>query len=334
MGHSMREKPASLIPFFEMLDQKLAASQGYSIYVDICGRKLELRFPAKEQAAIIERCLAGHIIQETPAPDALFHFWTDDYSRYVSNRSAAEQWRCKDESGWILYTPESRLLGARLAKRTFYYCKHASLRPAPFPYWAASSLVCQWAGTECLLPVHGAAVGTGGKGVLLAAKGGGGKSTLAASCLLAGMELVSDDFLLLNTQGPVLAMPLFSMIKINPDMKTRLPLGLPLIWEDASRGGKQVLDASAIPLCQELPVCAVIFLELSGRDEPVISPPPPGPVSTRLIQTVLQQTGVYDPAATAAILKRLSGLPAYEMSLSRNSEKNAETLRTFVERML
>lgn len=334
MDHSMQEKPASLTPFFKMLDQKLAASENYSIYVDICGRKIRLGFSSEEQAAIIERCLAGHIIQKPPVPDALFHFWADDYSRYVDKRGASERWRCKDENGWILYAPESRLLGARPSARTFYYCRHTSQPSPPLPYWAVSSLVCQWAGTEGLLPVHGAAVGTGGKGVLLAAKGGGGKSTLAVSCLLAGMELVSDDFLLLNTQGPVSAMPLFSMIKINPDMKTRLFLDLPLIWEDASRGGKQVLDASAMPLCRELPVCAVIFLELSGRDEPVISPPPPGPVSTRLIQMVLQQTGVYDPTATAAIIRRLSGLPVYEMSLSKNPGKNVETLCAFIERML
>ena len=334
MEHSAQKEPASLAPFFEMLDGKLAASERYSIYAGICGRKLEMCFPSREQAAMIERCLAGRIIQKTPVPDALFRFWTDDCSRRAGGPDPSERWRCKDENGWILYAPESRLLGARPSERTFYYCMHTPPHPAPIPYWAVSSLVCQWAGTEGLLPVHGAAVGTGGKGVLLAARGGGGKSTLAASCLLAGMELVSDDFLLLNTQGPVLARPLFSMIKINPDMKARLSLDLPLIWEDAFRGGKQVLDASAASRCQELPVRAVIFLRLSDRDEPVISPPPPGPASIRLIQTTLQQTEICDPAAAAATIKRLSGLPAYEMALGKNLEKNAETLCAFIERTL
>ena len=120
--------------------------------------------------------------------------------------------------------------------------------------------------------MHGAAVGTGGKGVLLAARGGGGKSTLAAACLLSGMDYVADDYVLVSAEGPLRAMPMFSTLKMNLDMKGKLGLTLPVIWEDASRGGKQLLDASSFPICRDMAVRAVVFLSRWDRERSEISP--------------------------------------------------------------
>ncbi len=49
--------------------------------------------------------------------------------------------------------------------------------------------------------VHGASVGVSGKGVLLCARGGMGKSTLTVFSLLRGFDYVADDYLILSSEA-------------------------------------------------------------------------------------------------------------------------------------
>jgi hypothetical protein len=52
-----------------------------------------------------------------------------------------------------------------------------------------------------LVPLHAAAVGRHGRGVLLIGNSGAGKSTLALHCLLHGLEIVSEDGLFVTPRG-------------------------------------------------------------------------------------------------------------------------------------
>lgn len=335
MGDSGYTSSSSLAPFFRKLDErmkKVPAVKKYRFHVDIGSRKLELCFDEKKQAAIIERCLAGRILENESILDARFHFWIDDVSNYIDRTDICERWRCRDESGWFICTPGHSFIGLKISDRDFYYCIHAPGKTFPIPYWAVSVLVYYWAGTAGLLPLHGGAVGVEGKGVLLAAKGGGGKSTLAACCMRSGMDFITDDYLLISTQGPLVARPLFSTIKMNLDMKNRLALNLPVIWTDESREGKQILDASVFSVCSELPLHAVVFLSFSEEEEPYLESYRK-PVAVKLIQMMLLQVEAYEPAAISAIIRRISQLPAYEMRLSKNLDKNAEKLRKWIERI-
>ncbi len=60
-------------------------------------------------------------------------------------------------------------------------------------------LLTLWMGRQRRYLVHSAAVGQDGKGVLIVAKGGSGKSTTSLSCVSAGMEYVGDDHCLVST---------------------------------------------------------------------------------------------------------------------------------------
>ncbi|MCM1134484.1 MAG: hypothetical protein NC400_02815, partial [Clostridium sp.] len=320
---------------FDRLDSRFQKNliSPYSIFASIGGRRLELRFPSKNHAAIIEQCVGKWLIPKISAPDALFCFWADDCSSYIYADYLSERCRFQNKNGWILYAPGACLIGANVSANIFYNCQHLAQKQTPIPYWALSTLANYWAGTVGLLPLHGGAVGIRNNGVLLAAKGGGGKSTLAASCLSAGIDYIADDYLLADMHGPLRVMPLFSTLKLHQDMKAQLKLELPIIWSDASRRGKQVLDASSLPLRHEMLIHAVVFLHLEERDDAVINAVPPGSIAIRLIQTMLQTAGLYDPAIAKIIVKRLSKIPAYDMILSRKLDQNVETLRRLIERM-
>lgn len=323
----------ALRPFFEALERGFGESaEEYHFCAEIGGRRLTLCFPSQALAENAEQCFAFWRIPEPPEPDARLCFWLDDCSRYINQDIPSGRWRYREGDRWTAFAPGKWIIGADVPGHTFYYCRHDPERRAPVPYWLVSSLVSQWAGTVKLLPVHGGAVGVGGRGVLLIAQNGGGKSTLAASCLLSGMDYVADDYVLVSAEGPLRAMPLFSTLKMNLDMKKELGLTLPVIWEDAARGGKQLLDASSFPICRNMAVRAVVFLSRWDREWPEISPATGYP-AVRLAQTAIRTEAPHDPLAAKSVVQRLSGLPAYEMRLSGNLKQNADTLRTWIERM-
>lgn len=66
-----------------------------------------------------------------------------------------------------------------------------------------------------LVPVHAAAVGRDGRCWLVPAAAGAGKSTLAAAALAAGLEVLADDFLLLDPAHRVLH-SLYATVRLTP----------------------------------------------------------------------------------------------------------------------
>jgi hypothetical protein len=71
--------------------------------------------------------------------------------------------------------------------------------------------------------VHAGAVGTALGGVLLAGRGGVGKSTTALSCLLSGLLYAGDDYVLLDTEMEPIAHSLYCSAKLHVDQLRRFP---------------------------------------------------------------------------------------------------------------
>ena len=333
MEELTRKEDTALRSFFERLERGFHESaKEYHFFAEIGGKKLMLCFPSREQAGIVEQYLAGRRVPETRSPDARFRFWPDDCSRYIGPEGLSERWRYRDEDGCAIFLPGEWLIGADGSSHTFYCCQHDPGKRTRIHYWVMNVLFSQWAGTAGLLPVHGGAVGAGGRGVLLAAPSGSGKSTLAASCLLSGMDYAADDYVLVSAEGPLRAMPVSSALNMNPDMKERLGLTLPVIWENAGRNGKQMMDASSFPICREMDLRAVVFLSRWDRERSEISPVSGHP-AVRLAQSVPRLEGAYDPLTAKAVVQRLSKLPAWEMRLGGDLKQNVKALRAWIERM-
>ena len=67
-----------------------------------------------------------------------------------------------------------------------------------------------------LVPLHAACVGQGGDGVLLIGASGAGKSTLVLHCLLAGLDLLAEDSVLVRPAG-LRASGVASFLHLRPD---------------------------------------------------------------------------------------------------------------------
>jgi len=119
---------------------------------------------------------------------------------------------------------------------------------ARHPAWDVSSplrLVLHWWLRERGLQfLHAGAVGNEDGAVLLAGKGGAGKSTLALAALVAGMRFVGDDYVLAQLGPQPRVLNLYRSAKLDPTHLTRLlPSLRPLVhgWTEPPAGGKAIL---------------------------------------------------------------------------------------------
>lgn len=87
------------------------------------------------------------------------------------------------------------------------------------PYWEIASPFCVvfswWAEQIGGQIAHAATVGCDGRGVLLVGRGGSGKSTTALACVDAGLQYVSDDYVLLTDDPMPVGHCLYSTGKLH-----------------------------------------------------------------------------------------------------------------------
>lgn len=156
--------------------------------------------------------------------------------------------------------------------------------------------------------VHGAVVGMGGRGVLLAGPGGSGKSTTTFACLQAGMQVVGDDYAAVDFPGgPARAWNLFRSIKVGE--------------REAGPGGRD--HRRTLLLGEDLPGSATEMLEVSAVLLPRVTGGPHSSVATAspaealraLAPSTLLQTP-YEEKPSMGLLGQLArAVPSYHLNL-------------------
>ena len=299
------------------------------------GKVIEVRTTDAALADTLLRYIASAEAEEDAVPDAVFHYWRDDCSRFAPPEAPAKEgvWRLRTEQGFVMLTmPCGELAAVDLENSRYYYCVDHEAGAEPVLYGhPMPEMFGLWAMNNSMLMLHSACVGADGTGVLIAARGGGGKSTLAVSCLTGGFDFVGDDYILVNREGPLRAMPLYRTVGLTPGMREALRPEMPVLRVDEEREGKLLLDASAYPFREELPVKAIVHPVIAGLKEPEIVRVKPGPVLVKLIHSTAQQLGVFrDPEPYRIMSARLSDLPVFELRLSPDLDRNREKLREFI----
>ena len=327
----------TLTDYFRYVDKRIADQREdgmTSFKISVAGQIIEQRFTLKAHAESVMKYMVGILADENAEPDAVFYYWTEDIKAYEPPQASSETavWQSKDETGYIRVTPGYGMVGVDYTRNTYYFCREPKSNPESMLYGHAMIVAFgQWAKHNGLMLLHSACVGVDGKGVLLSTRGGGGKSTLAVSCLLGGFDFVADDYVLVNSEGPLKALPLYRTVSLNQDMSAVLKPGMDIVRIDHDRNDKLMLDASGYSYANELPVNAIICPRVSDIGEPEIRKTSPGPVLVKLIDSTASQLGVFrDPEPYRIMSRRLIGIPVYEILLSRDLEKNREALRKFI----
>jgi hypothetical protein len=200
------------------------------------------------------------------------------------------------------------------------------------------------------LMTHAGAVGRGGRGVLLVGRGGSGKSTLALSCALAGMEIVADDYVLLEPDS-LAAHAMQSTAKLTEDSATRLgvPAGVidPAGFEPTLEGpAKALVDLRKLApgtLRRRLGIGAIVAPRLRphttaniavacglGDAEPVVRSISAGEALRAVAPSTIVQAGFAAGGSLATLADLVRRVPAYALGLSPDPAANAAVVDRLV----
>ena len=214
------------------------------------------------------------------------------------------------------------------------------------PLWETAAplraLMGWWVPTVGGQMAHGAAVGTELGGVLLAARGGSGKSTTALSCLDAGMLYAGDDYVVVTDEAQPSVYSLYASAKLVPEnLKERLPHLAELAQASGIEAPGQTAFSKVVLMLQEhyasqmvetMPLRAIVVPHIAEDGRTALSR-----LSARDVLQALAPTTVFQlPGANAASIELLSDIvtrvPGYALAVGTTLSTNVEALADLIAR--
>ena len=192
-----------------------------------------------------------------------------------------------------------------------------------------------WWAQRCGLSfLHSACVGLNGKGILLSGAGGSGKSTLALTSLLCGIELLSDDYLLIRSGDRPEAIRLYSSAYLTEEVLDRLPeLKAHAYWTCEERK-KTLIDLTQAPgfIAEKLPLYAVVIPQIMHAKTPSISKNPDiRTLIPLLASTSYQNRELRNKEVFVRMMDLLRSVPSFRFDLTDDIRQNAAYLRSWME---
>ena len=184
--------------------------------------------------------------------------------------------------------------------------------------------------------VHAATLGLNGKGILLAGRGGAGKSGTTLAGLANGLSSVGDDYVLLQRDktGPYRAHAIFSTMK--QDMAGLQRTAIDLAQLD-SKGpnwqGKIEFDLNAIranALSDSFEVTALLLPRIAHRTRSVIRPARPAEAMVALAPSGLFQMPGCVVSGVRFYSEFIRRTPAYHIELSNQPDEIADVIHAFL----
>jgi hypothetical protein len=169
------------------------------------------------------------------------------------------------------------------------------------------------------LLVHAAAIGSPDGGLLLAGKGGSGKSTTALLSALHGWHYLADDHCLLSTDGEPRAYSVYNTAKLEEAHLRNFPL-LMLAVSNASETPREKAllycdTHETIRTLGSVPLRAILLPQVARRAETVLTPVSSAAALQALAPSSLLQmpgTGRDELMALASVVRKL---PCYRLAL-------------------
>ena len=210
---------------------------------------------------------------------------------------------------------------------------------AQLPAWATAapfrvplSWLCNRQGMQM---VHGAGVAIDGRAVLLAGKGGSGKSTTALACALAGMGYLGDDYCAVDPEDRTIHM-VYRSAKVFPPAVDMLPALNPWI---ASQGKLPLekdivfLDAADVNLVRTATLSAILLPRIGTGPASTISPATPAEATKAILPTTFMQLMGGTPVTAALVMQLARDVPAFHLELGTNLETVTDTIARLLQSM-
>lgn len=192
-----------------------------------------------------------------------------------------------------------------------------------------------WARDAGLQLVHAAAVGRPDGGVLLAGRGGAGKSTTALACVHAGLGYAADDYCLTSVDSAPMVYSLFGSGKVLPSQAWRVPgLGVVAADEGEDKAALYLNERFPERMCKAMPLRAIFVPKVvPGLAQSRIEP-----ISARDTLLALAPSTIFQlPHAGGRALANMTALvrrcPGYRLQLGHDTSEVATTIARFLERV-
>ncbi|PSB57684.1 serine kinase [Chamaesiphon polymorphus] len=192
------------------------------------------------------------------------------------------------------------------------------------PYWEKGSplqtILNWWTTDRQHQYVHAGAVGTPAGGVLLAGKGGSGKSSTALACIASNLVYASDDYCLVTTDPQPYVYSLYNTAKLKGQADLdRFPNLAPLV-DNVDRVG---LEKAMLFLHQHhpdkiargFPIKAVLIPQVTGKPDTHISPATAGAALRALAPSTIFQLSGSGQTAFGMMSSLVKQVPCYVLEL-------------------
>jgi hypothetical protein len=196
-----------------------------------------------------------------------------------------------------------------------YWTRDARGLPAYETSAPLRTIINWWAEERNCHFAHGAVVGTARGGVLLAGKGGSGKSTAALASLKSGLLYVSDDYCLVTAEPAPAAYSVFSSAKVDPGNIFRVAHVAP------ARGNTGNLDDEkavfflypqfAGQITAGFPLLAILLPRITGKPDSILSPASRQDCIRALTLSTMCQFPGAGKKAVDIMLRLAAALPCY-----------------------
>lgn len=221
-------------------------------------------------------------------------------------------------------------------KKAYFWINDAE----DLPFWISAAplrIILNWFLSKYNIHfIHGALVGMNGKSVLIAAKGGSGKSTTALSCLVSGMDYMGDDFTIIEAGDKIIAHSLFSSIKVFPQTLETFPELREKIWNknDLKKDeGKALIFLSELfhnQMVKKSFLNAIFIPVIKNTKETRIIPATKIDTMIAMIPSTIFQLFLTESNKITELKSIIEHTPCYSLELGSDPSEVAEAIKSFL----
>ena len=333
----------SLLKYYKFFDNRFTKTAEkipvITKYLDLGVKVIRLQIACENFIHQLEQYFSCTLKDNVCNYTDTIYVWKDDTQNFIN-----EQYKSKfitvayQKQIFIRIDSDNKTINAENPEEKKYY-----FIAEDFSYEALSKqghlfvrLISQIVRTEHSALVHSAAVGIDGKGVLICAKGGSGKSTLSVSCLTNDFQYVADDYLILNKTNNLSALPIYSIITLSEHIYKQMPNLKSEFMCNNYNNTKYVLNISSYDnkVINSLPIKAIVFPNIKNLEEPIIEKTDKNRALTQFVfSTARQMYNDKNPQYIKLLISFIKDLDFYQINLSQDLDKNVKILKQFVKEL-
>jgi len=335
--------------FEEMVDacKRALLTHGRTVERILAGHTLRYRIAGEALARILQQAVEHLPLGEGDESSFTIFAW-DEYESEVAQPQAPWRWPAEGQAVELtlpqgaedfspLYDAARGVFGLyQHSMRTAVVCfKQASLLPTPWYGAPLFRMFHWWSQSVGLVLLHAGCVGNDRGAVLIAGKGGSGKSTTSLLSLQAGLRYVSDDYCLLDNNAEVPRVHcLYNTGKLHRDHITRFPAlaekAVEAVMDDYEK--KLIFVHRHFPqqLALSMPLRAIFLPSIVGGKGHRLVPVSPGVALRGLAPSTLFQLSGHGRHHLQVMADLMRKLPAYRLELGTDFASIPATIESYL----